>query len=380
MFSSDMRRGFRLGLLLACGLVGSARPAAAQAVNWRDDYKKAREEAVQTGRPLLVDFGTQNCYWCKHLDEKTFRDPAVVTLLNERFIPLKIDGERSPALAAALRVQKYPTLVIAAPAGAVLSYQEGFLEPAALTDLLHSALLAVFTPEWMARDFQAATEAREKGDYARALVLLRDVIEDGKDRPVQAKARQLLKELEEQAANRVARARQLAEGGRRSEAVDALNEVVNAFPGTPAARDGRQFAFQLTSRTKADDAQRLARSRELLQRAKEDYRSQCFLCCMERCEAVSAEYADLPEGAEAARLLEEIKGNPEWVKQTCEQLGDRLGTLYLSLAESCLKKGQPQQAVTYLERVVQTLPNSRQAETAQARLAQIQGQPPRPGK
>jgi thioredoxin-like negative regulator of GroEL len=369
-----------LGLLLACGLVGSARPAAAQAVNWRDDYKKAREEAVQTGRPLLLDFGTENCYWCKQLDQKTFRDPAVVNLLNERFIPLKIDGDRSPALAAALRVQKYPTLVIAAPGGAVLNYQEGFLEPAALAELMHNALLAVFTPEWMARDFQAATEAREKGDYARALALLRDVVEDGKDRPVQAKARQLLKELEEQAATRVARARELADGGRRSEAVDALNEVANTFPDTPAAREGRQFAFQLTSRSKSDDPQRLARARELLLRAKEDYRSECFVCCMERCEALTTEYADLPEGAEATRLLAEITGNPEWMKQACEQLGDRLGTLYLSLAESCLKKGQPQQAVTYLERLVQALPNSRHAETAQARLAQIQGQPPRPGK
>jgi Tfp pilus assembly protein PilF len=54
--------------------------------------------------------------------------------------------------------------------------------------------------------------------------------------------------------------------------------------------------------------------------------------------------------------------------------------LYLSLADAALKQGQPQQAVSYLERVVQALPNSRHAETAQARLAQIQGQPPRPGK
>ncbi len=54
--------------------------------------------------------------------------------------------------------------------------------------------------------------------------------------------------------------------------------------------------------------------------------------------------------------------------------------LYLALADAWLKRGQPQQAVYYLERVVQTLPGTRHAETAQTRLAQLQGQPARYGK
>jgi TolA-binding protein len=57
----------------------------------------------------------------------------------------------------------------------------------------------------------------------------------------------------------------------------------------------------------------------------------------------------------------------------CEQMGERLTTLYLSLAETWLKKGQPQQAIIYLERVIQTFPNTRNADIAQVRLAQIQG-------
>ena len=85
----------------------------------------------------------------------------------------------------------------------------------------------------------------------------------------------------------------------------------------------------------------------------------------------------LPEGAEAGTLAAEIKDNPELTKQACDQMGDRLSVLYLSMAETWLKKGQPQQAVFYLERVVQTFPSSRHAELAQVRLTQIQGAPPR---
>src|SRR5262249_38310101 len=117
--------------------------------------------------------------------------------------------------------------------------------------------------------------------------------------------------------------------------------------------------------------------RDLLAQAKEDYRSQQYASCLDRCEALAANYADLPEAAEATQLLTDLKGNPEAMKVACEQAGDRLRGLYLGLAESDLQKGQPQQAVYYLERVVQVFPNSKHAEAAQAKLAVLQGLPTR---
>src|SRR5437773_2256835 len=87
---------------------------AAQEVEWRRDYNQARGEATASGKPILIDFGTENCYWCKQLDATTFRDPKITGLLRERFVALKIDAHRDAPLAEALRVQAYPTLVLAA--------------------------------------------------------------------------------------------------------------------------------------------------------------------------------------------------------------------------------------------------------------------------
>jgi TolA-binding protein len=58
-------------------------------------------------------------------------------------------------------------------------------------------------------------------------------------------------------------------------------------------------------------------------------------------------------------------------------MSDRLGGLYLSLADSLLKRGQPQRAEFYLQRVIQAFPGSRQAESAQIRLTQLQGVQPK---
>src|SRR5207302_3818202 len=102
---------------------------------------------------------------------------------------------------------------------------------------------------------------------------------------------------------------------------------------------------------------------------------QQFLCCLDRCEVLATQYADCPEAAQAGTLAGEIKSNPEWTKKAADQLADRLSLLYLALADAWLKKGQPQQAIFYLERIVQAFPTTRHAEAAQARLAQLRGSP-----
>ena len=45
------------------------------------------------------------------------------------------------------------------------------------------------------------------------------------------------------------------------------------------------------------------------------------------------------------------------------------------MAETWINKGQPQQAIQCLQRLVQSLPGSRNAEITQVRLASLQGRP-----
>jgi thioredoxin-like negative regulator of GroEL len=360
-----------------CLLHAAPGAARAEEVAWRTDYNKARQEAAEKGRPLVIDLGTENCYWCKQLDERTFRDAELARLLNDRTVPLKVDAQRTPGLAEALHIQSYPTLVFAGPDGRILGYREGFVEAPPLREQVTRAVAAVAAPEWMERDYQEATRALAAGDNARAAALLGGVVEDGKDRPVQGKARLLLQGLEQQAAARLAEARAMADRGQAAPAAEALGRLAREYAGTPAAREAALLASSLAARPGADAGGRARRARELLEQAREDYRMQQFASCLDRCELLGAGYADLPEGAEAGKLSAEVKGNPEWMKLACDQTGDRLSLLYLGLADAWLKKGQPQQASFYLERVLQLFPGSRHAEAAQVRLSQLQGAPAR---
>jgi len=389
----------------ASGLLPTAMVSRAQGqiVEWRYEYVSARKEAVEKGRPMVLDFGTENCFWCRQLDSRTFTDPVIIRLLNQQFIPLKIDANRNPNLTEALRIQNYPTMVFASSDGRVLGSQEGFVESPVLKDLL-DRVLASADPEWMLRSCQEACKARETGDFDKALTLVKPILEDGKSRPVQTKAAQLLRELEQLAAAKALAMNppavvknpvppvvtsagspvvKTAEPGpslepdfaQGSRAVVAMTEVARVIKAALASRQGTEMLVTPASRSESPEQLRVRQAQELLSQAREDYRKQRYLACLDRCEMLIHSCSDLSESLEANTMALEIQKNPDWIKLACDQLNERLCVMYLNLAETWLRKGQPQQAVFYLERVLVTAPNTRHAEMAQVRLTQLQGQP-----
>lgn len=232
--------GIRQGWVSAVVLLGAVLPATGQQVEWRQDYRQAREEARATGRPLVLDFSTEQCMWCRKLEATTFRDPAITTLLARSFVPLHVDALRQPTLTRALKIDRFPTLVFAAPDGTILGRYVGYVDSGRFRAQLERALASVPGPaaaelsaERVLQQARAATQARE---YPRAIALLRQVVQDGRDGPVERQARAMLQDFENAAAIRLEQARQLPP----AEARAALVDVARVFEGTTAARSAAQ--------------------------------------------------------------------------------------------------------------------------------------------
>lgn len=371
-FTQDARlRLFPAIMLLV--FVANAHGDTATAIQWRIDYNAVRKEATEKGRPILIDFGAENCLWCKKLDLTTFRDPTVVKLLNEGFVALRVDADRETTLVQTLRITQYPTMVLASPEGKIIGVLEGYQDSATLSEQLQRVAAYYGTPEWMTRDYQEATRAIMACEYGRAITLLKNVAQDGRDRNVQVQARQVMRDLEQQAAARLIRAKSFLDRGQSSEAAENLTELLHKFGGTQASSDAVGLLASLAAKPEMRDQQRQRRARELLALAKDDFRTQQYVVCLDRCETLTTSYSDLAEGQEALQLAAEIKDKPELMAKACDGLNQRLGTMYLTLAETWMKKGQPAQAQQCLEKVLQTVPGSGIAEFAQVRLAKIQG-------
>jgi thioredoxin-related protein len=203
----------------------SATPAMAQEVNWRRDYAAARKEATETGRPLLMDFGTAGCTWCRKLDATTFRDPRIVKLLNERFIPVKIDADREIRLVQALGIDSYPTIVLANPEGHVLGRQVGFAEVGEM-----SALLAKAPQRAVAAPVAAPREPAQPAPPVAA----------PREQALQVPAR------EPAVSGVLAQARADYEAKRYAECLRQCNLIMIALPTSPEAHEARQLAQQIT--------------------------------------------------------------------------------------------------------------------------------------
>lgn len=79
-----------------------ALPAAAlsaadgDGVRWRAFDAAAFGEAASRGVPIVVNVGHEGCTACRRMEETTFRDPRVVALLNDAFVPIQVDSEAQP--------------------------------------------------------------------------------------------------------------------------------------------------------------------------------------------------------------------------------------------------------------------------------------------
>jgi thioredoxin-related protein len=394
--------------------LASVLAARAEDIQWRTDYATAVQEAREKSKPLLIDAVTDNCTYCKMLEEKTFRDPAVISYVNSRYVALKVHTGQDPnQIIETLKIDRFPTLVVAHPQGKVLQTQVGFVDVTPFLQLLqtHADSAAPPPPEWMERDLQIARQAIAAGEFSRALWFLKGIVQDGKDRPPQVKARQLLQDVEQQATARLARANQLIAKDQNGEALEAAADILMTFAGTQASLEAGRMLVAL--REKLDRPamvvpprndpppappppvvvmpmpspaeqrlqQRSEQARDFLAQAKEDFGKKQFHTCLSRCDVIVTYFPDLPEKKEAQKLAAEIKSNPELLGQACDSITDQLGLMFLTLADGWMKRGQPQQAVLCLERVIKTCPTgSRQAELAQIKLSQIQGQPTQPAE
>ncbi len=72
------------------------RQHALNPVDWypwgEEAFAKAREE----GRPIFLSIGYSSCHWCHVMERESFEDAEVARLLNERFVPVKVDREERP--------------------------------------------------------------------------------------------------------------------------------------------------------------------------------------------------------------------------------------------------------------------------------------------
>lgn len=67
-------------------------------VDWHPWGPEALARARSQGRPIFLSIGYSACHWCHVMAHESFEDPTIARLLNEHFVPIKVDREERPDL------------------------------------------------------------------------------------------------------------------------------------------------------------------------------------------------------------------------------------------------------------------------------------------
>ncbi|HUC35030.1 MAG TPA: thioredoxin domain-containing protein, partial [Gaiellaceae bacterium] len=65
-------------------------------VDWYPWGEEAFERARAEDKPVLLSIGYSACHWCHVMEHESFEDEETARLMNERFVPVKVDREERP--------------------------------------------------------------------------------------------------------------------------------------------------------------------------------------------------------------------------------------------------------------------------------------------
>ncbi len=98
----------------------SPRENKAHLINWHSWGEDAFRKAEEQNKLILLSIGAVWCHWCHVMDEQAYSDSGNIQLINERFIPIRVDTDRQPDVNRRYNMGGWPTTVVLTSDGELL--------------------------------------------------------------------------------------------------------------------------------------------------------------------------------------------------------------------------------------------------------------------
>ncbi len=122
-------------LFAACGRAG-----AADAIAWQPWSDAAFAAAKREHKFVIMDLEAVWCHWCHVMDETTYRDPKVISLMGARYVAVRVDQDSRPDLANRYEDYGWPATIVFAADGSEIVRRRGYLNPAEMASMLQAII------------------------------------------------------------------------------------------------------------------------------------------------------------------------------------------------------------------------------------------------
>jgi thioredoxin-related protein len=128
---NDMRGRIWVRNLIAAAwlaLLFADSAAAADSLKWHS-FEEGMAIGNSQGKKVYIHFWADWCRFCHTMEKETFRNPAIVKLLSERFITVKVDAEREKQVSNMFRVKGLPDNWFFSESGDIIGHRPGYIPP-----------------------------------------------------------------------------------------------------------------------------------------------------------------------------------------------------------------------------------------------------------
>ncbi|WP_263379240.1 DUF255 domain-containing protein [Granulicella paludicola] len=139
-----MRHLKRLGLWITLAVAGPAclaqKTAVNEALKWQPWSQDVFTQAKQQHKFVLLDLEAVWCHWCHVMDAETYSNPAVIKLLNDKYLLIRVDQDARPDISNRYQDYGWPATVVFAADGSEIVKRQGYIEPKQMASMLRAII------------------------------------------------------------------------------------------------------------------------------------------------------------------------------------------------------------------------------------------------
>jgi len=124
----------------AATAVNAAENASAKKVRWQPNLAAAHKQSLKTGKPILLVFGADWCFFCHKLERETLNNAKTAKFINSNFVAVKLDLEKDEKVAKILGVKSLPATIVVNSDADMLANIVGYQKSASYAKNLRTAL------------------------------------------------------------------------------------------------------------------------------------------------------------------------------------------------------------------------------------------------
>ncbi len=142
MKSLRLGAGWLLSFLLSCAPIGAAN-AANDSPAWLSWSRSSFELARTQNKLILLNVHAAWCHWCHVMDDTTYKNPEILALIRQHFVPIAVDVDARPDIAERYGKIGWPATAFFTPDGRTIKEIGAYIDPetflAALKEILAEA-------------------------------------------------------------------------------------------------------------------------------------------------------------------------------------------------------------------------------------------------